>query len=375
MVTRTRREKSPERRRQIVEATLGLLASTPIERLTTRDIAEVVGVSQPALFRHFTTRDDLLAAAVDTIREELGNAVACLLSDVKCPLDRAERLFHLLYVTASERPGLVRLLLADTATGEGTEYRAALDYLSSLQEELVTTLVREARDHGELPSTLDCREAARVFVALAQGTLISRLRYANTPARQLSPHVAFRCWRAALNPGEPKREATTPVSQPPAAAMRRLDALDVRPILADGDDPLGHIRQRLAGLADDGVLLLTAPFEPRPLIHLLGDRGYRMQLEQRRPGVYSLLVSTSGAPELVDLSDLPAPEPLERALEETAQMDRGQARLFRVPQHPNLLLPRLSERGLSHEVALYEDGAALVHVRRPDDGAKPGSEA
>lgn len=375
MVIRAKREKSPERRRQIVEATLGLLASTPIERLTTRSIAEVVGVSQPALFRHFATRDDILAAVVDTVSEELGKAVAAVVDDVKCPLDRAERLFHLLYVTAIERLGLVRLLLADTATGEGTEYRAALDHLSSRQEALVTTLVREAVEHGELPSTLDCRDAARVFVALVQGTLISRLRYANTLERQLAPRVAFECWRAALGTGTPRREATGPVSQPPPAGLERLDALDMRPILAGGDDPLGHIRQRLAGLTDDGVLLLTAPFEPRPLIQLLGGRGYRLQLEERRPGIYSLLIFAPGAPELMDLSDLPAPEPLERALEETARIEGGQARLFRLPKRPNLLLPRLAERGLSYEIAVYEDGAALVHVRRPSEGTEPGSNA
>jgi len=352
------------------------LASTPIERLTTRGIAEVVGVSQPALFRHFAARDDILAAVVDTIREELGTAVAALLNEVKSPLDRAERLFHLLYDTASERPGLVRLLLADTATGEGTEYRAALDHLSSLQEELVTSLVREAIEQGELPSALDCRDAARVFVALAQGTLISRLRYANTPERQLSPEVTMRCWRAPLAAGEPKHdEKAPPTFPPPTGVLKRLDALDVRPILAGGDDPLGQIRRRLAGLAQDGALLLTAPFAPRPLIQLLGDRGYRLALEQRQPGLYSLLISAAAAPPLMDLSDLPAPEPLERALEETAHLECGQARLFRVPKQPNLLLPRLTERRLSHEVALYEDGAALVHVRRPDEGTEPGQQA
>jgi len=371
MVTRAKREKSPERRRQIVEATLALLASTPIERLTTRKIAEGVGVSQPALFRHFGTRDDILTAVVDTLREELASSVSALLDEHKSPLVRAERLFYLLYETAGTRPGLVRLLLADAATGEGTHYRAALDHLSSLQEELVTTLVREAQEVQEVPPNVNCRAAARIFVALAQGTLISQLRYPNAKDRQLPPELAMESWLASLGAGHPIRTAH-PASQPPPSGLHRLDTIDVRPILAEGDDPLGQIRGRLRGLTDDGVLLLTAPFEPRPLVQLLTERGYALRLEEREPGIYSLLISAPDAPTLMDLSNLPAPEPLEHALEEAARIEPGHARLFRVPQRPNLLLPRLAERGLSVELALYNDGAALVYVRRPEDASGEG---
>ena len=45
------------RREQIVEAALDLLAEMPLEQLTTQRIAERLGLSQAAVFRHFGPRE------------------------------------------------------------------------------------------------------------------------------------------------------------------------------------------------------------------------------------------------------------------------------------------------------------------------------
>ena len=72
----TNRLPTAERRAQIVDATLSLLATTPVARITTRQIAEQVGISQPALFRHFESREALLSAVVDRARTALQAAAA-----------------------------------------------------------------------------------------------------------------------------------------------------------------------------------------------------------------------------------------------------------------------------------------------------------
>ena len=50
----TRRLPTAQRREQIVLATLQLLVDSPVSQLTTRNIAAHIGISQPALFRHFS---------------------------------------------------------------------------------------------------------------------------------------------------------------------------------------------------------------------------------------------------------------------------------------------------------------------------------
>lgn len=63
---------------------------------------------------------------------------------------------------------------------------------------------------------------------------------------------------------------------PPLSAFKRLD---VRPLIARGEEPLPRIRSRVASLAAQEGLLLIAPFLPAPLIELLESEGFRCRFE------------------------------------------------------------------------------------------------
>jgi AcrR family transcriptional regulator len=58
-----------DRREQIVEATLDLVAGRGVDATTITRIATAVGVTEGALYRHFESREDILRAASDAMRE------------------------------------------------------------------------------------------------------------------------------------------------------------------------------------------------------------------------------------------------------------------------------------------------------------------
>lgn len=60
-----------------------------------------------------------------------------------------------------------------------------------------------------------------------------------------------------------------------------MTKLDVRPILAGGDEPLELILETAAGIPEGSVLEITAPFEPVPLYGVLGERGFAHATEVR----------------------------------------------------------------------------------------------
>lgn len=53
-----------------------------------------------------------------------------------------------------------------------------------------------------------------------------------------------------------------------------MATLDVRPIMAEGEDPFAAIMQAVNGLAPDEELELLAPLDPIPLYQILATRGF-----------------------------------------------------------------------------------------------------
>lgn len=359
------RRPSAERRDEVIQATLDLLAEVPLERITTRRIAERIGVSQPALFRHFESRDDLIVAAVAHTREELAGIAEDALDGDQGPLDRAEALVSAILSYVGANPGVPRLLFQDAVDG-GAVFREPLGRLIHTPRQLFAGLVRDAQGDGSVGADVDAEGAARLLVALVQGTILQWQLAGRDRDLGADGQAALALWRAGVLAGEPRLAPAAPTAQVAAARTgEALVSLDVRDVIAKGGEPLPDILAAVERLAPDGVLVLTAPFRPAPLLRLLGSRGFAVACEEIGRGRWQVEARGPEAPEVLDLRDLPAPEPLERMLAACAGLGAGGVVLARTPLVPYPLLPLLADRGLVATVHEQPDGTALIHVRRP----------
>ena len=60
----------------------------------------------------------------------------------------------------------------------------------------------------------------------------------------------------------------------------RARVFDARPILAAGEEPFAAIMEAVAGVGEDEVLVVYAPFEPVPLEGVLAEQGFRHVADQ-----------------------------------------------------------------------------------------------
>lgn len=253
------------RREQIVDVTLGLLARVPLERVTTRAIAAELGVTQPALFRHFANRDAIVAAAVEAMREDLASVAASVVEAPAPPLDRVEALARALAAYATRRPGLPRLLFRDVS-GEDRDWGSTLRGLQDAQRALVASLVREAVGRGDVPPRVDADRAGALFVAGVQGVFAAWLaRAAGEP--DIRGFVAL--WRAGVEAGVPEGAAVVPVSEM---------VVDATALLRHGEDPLATVLAASDRVAPGGRLRVDAPFPPARLAALFRARGWEVDI-------------------------------------------------------------------------------------------------
>ena len=72
----------------------------------------------------------------------------------------------------------------------------------------------------------------------------------------------------------------------------------------------------------------------------------------------------AGTPQVNDLRNLEAPEPMERILMACTRMAAGDFYLAHLPHVPEPLFPHLEMRGLEWDVFEEPDGSALVLIWR-----------
>lgn len=168
------------RRQQAIDALLALAWEQDPGQIRTGEIAERIGISQPALYRHFPSKEALWCAALahtfrcsDQQLEALGQA-----PDLS-PLERVRAMLAGHAEQVSRQPGLARLLLHELQSPEPGPCRAEVErflrrFRQRLGEQLrQVQLIAPAQPAG--PAAADPDLLAEVLLALLQGLVLQGL--------------------------------------------------------------------------------------------------------------------------------------------------------------------------------------------------------
>lgn len=167
------------RRRQVAEAVCRLASRQGLEAVSLRQVAAEAQVSMGLIQHYFSSKDEMLLFAFETMSERAGDRVARamavlgekattkqqlrVLLTVMVPADDDSRFEAPLWVAFLARavvePSLAGRLVADNET--------LLDF--------ITSQLREARDRGEADPSTDPQREARLLAALADGLMVRSL--------------------------------------------------------------------------------------------------------------------------------------------------------------------------------------------------------
>lgn len=117
------RSSAPQRRRDVVAAVVELARERGPEGITTQAIADRVGVTNGALFRHFPDKLAMWSAVFDWVEERLEAVVDEAFRGGGDPIEVLERVFlaHVRFV--SGHPGVPRILFHELQRPADSEFR------------------------------------------------------------------------------------------------------------------------------------------------------------------------------------------------------------------------------------------------------------
>lgn len=185
---------------------------------------------------------------------------------------------------------------------------------------------------------------------------------------------------STAHPPVPAPDARVPNPPPVWLSAATPELLDVRPMLAEGQEPFPTFMARFRELRPGAVLTVLVDFEPAPLLRLMGERGWRthgtwegdvfrasferpLELGDAPVEVPRERLSVEGRGLALDVRGLEPPEPMRLIL---ATLERPDALPLRVIHYrePALLYPRLAERGLRWELTRQGDDRVELIIDR-----------
>ena len=164
-----------ERRAATVEAVINLAAEQNPSDITTTAIAQRMGLTQGALFRHFPTKDAILEAVMTWVAERLLSRVDRDAQNVTSPLAALEAVFMAHIDFVSEHPGVPRMLFGELQRPGETLPKRMVQTLIQRYGERLRHLLERGKAIGELNASLDIEAASVSFIGSIQGLVMQSL--------------------------------------------------------------------------------------------------------------------------------------------------------------------------------------------------------
>jgi TetR/AcrR family transcriptional regulator len=166
---KTDRRRRPGRKVEILQAVITLLEKGDF-KVTTAALAAEVGLSEAALYRHFTGKKDIFIALTEYIADHLLKPADKLLKGTDTPLRQLKKLYSYNLGFFTDHPGLCRVFLMEgTVPENGVEQmaKAISKYRNSVHK-----LLSQGLKNRELVKGLDVDAAADLYVGMLQAATL-----------------------------------------------------------------------------------------------------------------------------------------------------------------------------------------------------------
>jgi len=174
-MTRTNKLTSEERKKRTVQAVIELCQTIEPASITTAVIAEKMGVTQGALFRHFPSKDSIWEEVAKWVSEQIQALFYKTLNTEDCPIGNLESMYmaHISFI--AQYPGVPRLLFSQLHKVQKTASQRVISTLMNLYHLSIKQQLARGIERGKIDADFDIESASSMYIGSIQGLVMQAL--------------------------------------------------------------------------------------------------------------------------------------------------------------------------------------------------------
>jgi AcrR family transcriptional regulator len=157
------------RQKEIVLAARKLIVKFGSEHVTVKRMAEEIGVSEGAIYRHFKSKRDVLSFLVDDIENTLIGDIDNCYSERKMTLRVLESIIIEHISAIEQRKGVAFQVIAEIISLGDKKLNKKIYAVINKYNDRIKTVLAEGIKDGSIRPDIDLDAAARMFFSLTQG--------------------------------------------------------------------------------------------------------------------------------------------------------------------------------------------------------------
>lgn len=163
------------RQQEIIDAALRLISQKGIQGLTIKNLSKEIGISEPAIYRHFENKIEILTAIIDIFKGSTRQIFEKELHADFTSLEKIEHLFAIHFERFASNPSLVSVIFSEELfRGEPVLIKKIAEVIDT-NASILTVIIKQGQQSKELRDDVSADHLAvmimgtlRLFVKIWQ---------------------------------------------------------------------------------------------------------------------------------------------------------------------------------------------------------------
>lgn len=157
---------------EIINAATELINQGGIQQLTTKALAEKMGFSEPAIYRHFKNKTDILSSVLNYFGMGLKTKMTELIQSEDKGIEKLIQIIDFQFEHFSNHPAIVMVIFAETSFQYEEKLSSAVHNILTNKKERVVSIIQQGQKDGSIRSDVDPNQLASVFMGSMRFTIL-----------------------------------------------------------------------------------------------------------------------------------------------------------------------------------------------------------
>ena len=153
-----------ERQAEIIEKSIEIIADKGIQGLTIKNLSKEIGISEPAIYRHFESKTAILIAILSTF-EDMAEMLGLMMENSEdTAIEKIEYLFNKMTDVFTGTPSLVSVIFSEEIFKNEDVLKQKITGILNKNEETIEKIIKIGQEKGEVRTDIDFKNIALIFM-------------------------------------------------------------------------------------------------------------------------------------------------------------------------------------------------------------------
>ncbi len=164
-----------ERQKEIIDVSIKIIAEKGIQQLTIKNISKSMGISEPAIYRHFNSKMDILLAILSNFKENNHIISTNILSNQTSSIDKIEFVLINHFKQFTTNPALAAVIFSEEIFQNDKRLAEQVNLIMQMNQKMIIKILKSGQQNNEIRNDISKKQLSIIIMG-ALRFLVTRWR-------------------------------------------------------------------------------------------------------------------------------------------------------------------------------------------------------